>query len=130
MKASRGEVPTSAPALTQANKGKKMAQADSKNSTTAPAVPSRRLFLSQAAGMAAGGTVLALATTFAAAGRGRPSGHGCEAGAHFRTDRLIADHKAALVATDTAMRTYGDLEETIPACRRAGDMHCNEVTEV
>ena len=39
-----------------------MAQADSKNSTVAPVVPTRRHFLSQAAGVAAGGTVLALAT--------------------------------------------------------------------
>jgi hypothetical protein len=39
-----------------------MAQANSNNSITAAAVPSRRLFLSQAAGLAAGGTALALAT--------------------------------------------------------------------
>jgi hypothetical protein len=39
-----------------------MAQADSDNSTTMPVVQSRRRFLSQAAGVAAGGTVLALAT--------------------------------------------------------------------
>jgi hypothetical protein len=39
-----------------------MAQANPNNSTTAFVVPSRRLFLSQAAGLAAGGTALALAT--------------------------------------------------------------------
>jgi hypothetical protein len=39
-----------------------MTQADSKNSTTAPVVSSRRQFLSTAAGLAAGGTALALAT--------------------------------------------------------------------
>ena len=39
-----------------------MAQADFNNSTTAPVDPTRRHFLSQAAGVAAGGTVLALAT--------------------------------------------------------------------
>jgi hypothetical protein len=39
-----------------------MAQADSKNSIIAPIVPTRRRFLSQAAGAAAGGAVLALAT--------------------------------------------------------------------
>ncbi len=39
-----------------------MAQATSDNSITAPIVSTRRRFLSQAAGVAAGGTVLALAT--------------------------------------------------------------------
>jgi hypothetical protein len=39
-----------------------MAQSDSKNST-APVVPTRRCFLSTAAGVAAGGAALALATT-------------------------------------------------------------------
>jgi hypothetical protein len=39
-----------------------MAQANPNNSTTALVVPSRRRFLSQAAGLAAGGTALALAT--------------------------------------------------------------------
>jgi hypothetical protein len=39
-----------------------MAQVNSENSTDAPVVQSRRRFLSQAAGVAAGGTVLALAT--------------------------------------------------------------------
>jgi hypothetical protein len=38
-----------------------MAQATSNNSITAPVDPTRRGFLSQAAGVAAGGTVLALA---------------------------------------------------------------------
>lgn len=38
MKASRGEVPTSAPALTQTNKGKKMAQADSTHTTKTSAL--------------------------------------------------------------------------------------------
>src|SRR5437879_1843917 len=38
-----------------------MSQADSTNSTPMPAVATRRRFLSQAAGVAAGGTVLALA---------------------------------------------------------------------
>ena len=39
-----------------------MTQADSKNSTTAPVVSSRRQFLSTGAGLAAAGTALALAT--------------------------------------------------------------------
>jgi hypothetical protein len=60
-------------------------------------------------------------------GRKRAGGHSCEAGGIFG---LIADHKAAILATDAAMRAYGDLEETIPACRRVGDMFGNEVMEV
>jgi hypothetical protein len=48
-----------------------MAQADSKNSITAPIVSTRRRFLSQAAGLAAGGTVLALATVTPAAAAGQ-----------------------------------------------------------
>ena len=39
-----------------------MAQVDSENNTVMPVVQSRRRFLSQSAGMAAGGAVLALAT--------------------------------------------------------------------
>jgi hypothetical protein len=49
-----------------------MAQADSKNSIAAPAVSTRRRFLSQAAGVAAGGTVLALATVSATANAAAP----------------------------------------------------------
>jgi hypothetical protein len=49
-----------------------MAQADSMNSTTAGAVSSRRRFLSQAAGVAAGGTALALATVSATADAAAP----------------------------------------------------------
>jgi len=50
-----------------------MAQADSNISTTAPVDSTRRRFLSQAAGVAAGGTVLALATDHARAVNGRAS---------------------------------------------------------
>jgi hypothetical protein len=38
-----------------------MAQVDSENSTAIPADPTRRRFLSNAAGVAAGGAILALA---------------------------------------------------------------------
>jgi hypothetical protein len=51
-----------------------MAQADFKNSITAPAVSRRRRFLSQAAGVAAGGTVLALATISPASAAAAPRG--------------------------------------------------------
>jgi hypothetical protein len=51
-----------------------MAQADSKNSIIAPIVPTRRRFLSQAAGVAAGGTVLALATSPPGAALAAPPG--------------------------------------------------------
>jgi hypothetical protein len=49
-----------------------MAQANTENSTTMPAVSTRRRFLSQAAGVAAGGTVLALATVSATAEAAAP----------------------------------------------------------
>jgi hypothetical protein len=66
-----------------------MAQATSDNSITVPAVSTRRRFLSQAAGVAAGGTALALAT---------PSG----AAVHDPVFALIEKHReldAALEAT-------------------------------
>ena len=49
-----------------------MAQADSNNSTPMAADPTRRRFLSQAAGAATGGTVLALATVSATADAAAP----------------------------------------------------------
>jgi hypothetical protein len=51
-----------------------MAQATSNNSITAPVDPTRRGFLSQAAGVAAGGTVLALATIPPALAAAPPGG--------------------------------------------------------
>src|SRR5665647_3133106 len=50
-----------------------MAQVDSENNTVMPAVQSRRRFLSQAAGVAAGGTVLALAIPAAPAAASAPA---------------------------------------------------------
>jgi hypothetical protein len=49
-----------------------MAQVDSENTTAMPAVSTRRRFLSQAAGVAAGGTALAPATNSAAADGASP----------------------------------------------------------
>jgi hypothetical protein len=44
--------------------------------------------------------------------------------------KLIADHKAAIAATDVAMEHYGELEEVLPKEKRQGDMVGREVTEV
>jgi hypothetical protein len=76
-----------------------------------PVDSTRRRFLSQAAGVAAGGTVLALATV--------PPQRALAAqeGAAGKTEPifgLIEDHKAAIAAEHAAMTSYGDLEETIP----------------
>jgi hypothetical protein len=104
-----------------------MAQADSNNSTVTPAARTRRRFLSQVASVAAGGTVLALATV-----PPRPA-LAAQEGAAGKTEAifgLIEDHKAAIAAEHTAMTYYGDLEETIPEHLRRGDMFCFEVTEV
>jgi hypothetical protein len=49
-----------------------MAQVDSENTTAMPAVSTRRRFLSQAAGVAAGGTALVLATVSATADAAAP----------------------------------------------------------
>jgi hypothetical protein len=51
-----------------------MAQATNVQSTNTPAVPTRRRFLSTAAGIAAGGTVLALATIPPALAAAAPAG--------------------------------------------------------
>ena len=51
-----------------------MAQVDSENSTAMPADPTRRSFLSTAAGVAAGSTVLALATIPTALATAAPAG--------------------------------------------------------
>jgi hypothetical protein len=111
-----------------------MAKADSVHSTPPTNTPisqvdatSRRRFLSQAAGVAAGGTVLALAAI--------PSASAADAlaGAAKKPEAilgLIADHKAAILATDDAMRHYGDLEQTVPEDRRRGDFFGGKVEEV
>jgi hypothetical protein len=68
-----------------------MAQVDSKNITAAPADPTRRRFLSQAAGVAAGGTVLALASLPASA-------------AADPVFALIEAHRAAAAALTITLR--------------------------
>jgi hypothetical protein len=89
--------------------------------------PSRRSFLSQAAGVAAGGTVLALATIPPAPAADALAGAAKKPEAILG---LIADHKAAIAATDDAMRHYGDLEQTVPEDRRRGDFFGGKVEEV
>jgi hypothetical protein len=104
-----------------------MAQANSNNSITAPVDPTRRRFLSQAASVAAGGTVLALATIPPAPAADALAGAAKKPEAILG---LIADHKAAILATDDAMRHYGDLEQTVPEDRRRGDFFGGKVDEV
>ena len=109
-----------------------MAQADSNNSTTALAVPSRRLFLSHAAGLAAGGTVLALAvvspTPAAAAlptdlalsaAKASPALRTAVAALNESFDRLEAA-KAVFAADDLKMVEWSELHpEPNPKNRRA-----------
>jgi hypothetical protein len=92
-----------------------------------PADPTRRRFLSHAAGVAAGGTVLALATIPPAAAAVAPTGTAAKPEPIFT---LIADHKAAIAATDDAMRHYEEMEQTIPDDRREGDLFGGKVDEV
>jgi hypothetical protein len=74
-----------------------MAQADSKNTTAAPVDQTRRRFLSTAAGIAAGGTVLALAASPASA-------------ADDPVFRLIETHRAAAAAVEAAISEKARLE--------------------
>jgi hypothetical protein len=77
-----------------------MAQANSENSRDAPVVQSRRRFLSQAAGVAAGGTILALAGALAA-----------PAGALDPVFALIEAHKATEAALAVACAEKERLED-------------------
>jgi hypothetical protein len=43
---------------------------------------------------------------------------------------LIADHRAAIAATDDAVRHYDEMEQTIPDDRRKGDFFGGKVDEV
>ena len=76
-----------------------MAQVDSENNTVMPAVQSRRRFLSQAAGVAAGGTVLALAMIPPAAAASAPAGLAANPDPVFA---LIEAHRAADDALEAA----------------------------
>jgi hypothetical protein len=95
--------------------------------TFPPVDPTRRAFLSQAAGVAAGGAVLALATIPPTLAVAAPAGTAAKPDPILT---LIADHKAAIAATDDAMHHYGLMEESISEDQRQGDMSGGEVTEV
>ena len=81
-----------------------MAQADSTISISAPVIPTRRRFLSQAAGMAAGGTVLALATIPPAPAMAAPASPLDPAFA------LIAEKLAADIAHEKAIDVQGEFD--------------------
>jgi hypothetical protein len=82
-----------------------MAQVDSENNTVMPVVQSRRRFLSQSAGMAAGGAVLALATIPPAPASAAP------ASPLDPVFGLIAAHRAAGAAHLVALEEQARLEE-------------------
>ena len=88
-----------------------MAQADFNNSTNAPVDQTRRGFLSNAASIAAGGTVLAMATT-----------HPAPAIASQRVPDPILEasegHKAAYVAFTAELGRQYALEKELPKERR------------
>jgi hypothetical protein len=88
-----------------------MVQADSKNNIIAPAVSTRRRFLSQAAGVGACGAVLTLATVSATADAAAPVG-----GALAPSDvdpilSLIARHRAEQQAYSDALMDRAELHE-------------------
>jgi hypothetical protein len=91
-----------------------MAQADSNYSTTAPVDPTRRRFLSNAASIAAGGTVLAMATA-----------HPAPAIASQRVpDPILAAieaHRAAMATLISGLAVQTALEKELPRNRRRGD---------
>jgi hypothetical protein len=82
-----------------------MAQATSNNSITAPVVSTRRRFLSNAAGVAAGGAALALATIPPAPAVGAPTG------ALDPVFALIEAHKRTAAALDIATAEVMRLDE-------------------
>ena len=83
-----------------------MAQADSNISILASVDPTRRRFLSNAAGVAAGGAVLALATNSARVGAAA-----APAGPLDPAFGLIAAHRAAAAAHLVALEEQARLEE-------------------
>jgi hypothetical protein len=86
-----------------------MAQVDSENTTAMPVVSTRRRFLSQAAGVAAGGTVLALATIPPALSAIAP------APSVDPVFALIAQHRAEQQAYGAAITAQAELYETVPS---------------
>ena len=116
---------TSAPALTRTMKdGNPMTQADSVLSTpptNTPVDTTRRHFLSQAAGLAAGGTVLALATVTP-----------MPAAAAMPTDLAMSAAKASpeLRTAVAALNESFDLLEAAKAVFTADDLKMAEWTEL
>jgi hypothetical protein len=92
-----------------------MAQANTENSTTTPAVSTRRRFLSQAAGVAAGSAVLIGVTTMAA-----PA-----VASHGGPDPIleaIEAHKAARATWLEWVYRHGDLEDELPKEKRQSNI--------
>ena len=105
-----------------------MQEADSVHSTPPTNTSAtRRRFLSQSAGMAAGGAILALATIPPAPAVAAPPRAAAKSEAIFS---LIKDHRAAIASKDVALRYYLGLEEAIPKEQRRGSMFRWEATEV
>jgi hypothetical protein len=89
-----------------------MDRVDSENITPAPAVSTRRSFLSQAAGVAAGGAVLALATVAATAEAAAPAA----ALASGEPDPIFAaidSHRAARVTWDDEVVVRSNFEDLV-----------------
>jgi hypothetical protein len=84
-----------------------MAQADSVNNTTAPVDPTRRRFLSKAAGVAAGSAVLTMGATIPTAG---------EASQRVPDPifAAIEAHKVACAATVAAVDRHSELDRELP----------------
>jgi hypothetical protein len=93
-----------------------MAQANTENSTTSPAVSTRRRFLSQGAAVAAGGAVLALATIPPASAAAAP------AGLLDPVFGLIEAHRTAMAAYDVALAEHTRLD-------RLGDPTAHLISE-
>jgi hypothetical protein len=91
-----------------------MAQADSNISIPASVDPTRRRFLSNAAGIAAGGTVLALTTVSATEGAAAPMAALASPGVD-PIFALIAQHRAEQQAYGDALMTLAELHETVPS---------------
>jgi hypothetical protein len=97
-----------------------MAQADSKNSTTAPVDPTRRRFLSNTASIAAGGAVLAMATIPPGPAVGAP------ASALDPVFGLIEAHRTATDLHGAALKEQARLEQIgDPRASEVGDAPCH-----
>jgi hypothetical protein len=90
-----------------------MPQANFYNNTPMPAVSTRRRFLSQAAGVAAGGAVVALATVSAAADAAAPMAALAASGVDS-IFALIAGHRAEQQSYSDALMARDELKEIVP----------------